>query len=566
MNAVLDCISWIAALRAGPPWRVGWLAIMALGWLAAPLPAQVTGGSTNPTPGGSMSDQERINAMREQIQERMRTLSQQQQPANRVTPGAQRTTPPGGPAGASLPARPTSVRPPSGVNSTATARDLQEAIRKQREAGASQEDINAFIRKQQQSGVPLDILTQQVSGGMASLRRTRGAAQSGGGKYPGRGRPALLLSDKARVPHATFYLWPASFSVHVGESIVTECRFANPDTLPLDEIRVLLTYPRGFVEPVSVHQDAIHSLLAGEPEFRDRPERGEMEWRCRLGEPLKSEEVRVLTIVWKALAPTEGLWIRSSIEGVATNASIEGRSITRGNRGVADGATDAYVRILRPDEAVPPGHRFVENTLASMQARLAGFPDQRSLRPPTLWIDQPEDETLEAGREVVISLGIDNPDRMLFDEVRLAARFDPRTVEVLDADRGNWIGSGLNLLDAPFHKDWPWDLQYSNRVDADRGIFDYHMGMTTPREQPSGTVAQLHLRVRQETRGPLVEWVWNPKESFDTPTTGIYLYGENVHLRGTKDAGKPGSIIAGGEGTLAETQGLEKADPSLYRF
>src|SRR5690606_24388347 len=125
----------------------------------------------------------------------------------------------------------------------------------------------------------------------------------------------------------------------------------------------------------------------------------------------------------------------------------------------------ATVRILGAETAMPQGLQFLQDNLDSRTMVLAGFGDQNQLRPPTLWFDQPDAGWLEAGQWLTVDIGLNNPDGMVFDEIRLAGRFDPESIEIADADQMNSISRGVNLLDGPFRAQWPWDLQLENTAN-----------------------------------------------------------------------------------------------------
>lgn len=375
----------------------------------------------------------------------------------------------------------------------------------------------------------------------------------------------LDISEAARIPFVTFYMDPGSNNVRVGEQFATTCRLLNPDHLPIDRIAVRLDYPEAHIEPVSVHQDRLLALIEGDPELVHDAEDGTLEYVARL-ETRNLVELELITIVWRAHTPIQAAEIFPVIGRDGYSSAYYGRRIlTKSVLGISEALAGASVRVFAADDAMPRGDRFLGDTFDSLAPVLSGFPDQRKLRPPRLWIEQPREGRLEPDQWLVVDFGLHNPDGMVFDEVRLALTFDPGDIEVMDADRRNWIGQGVNVLDGPFRGLWSWDTHYENRVDNQRGLIYYRMGLTTLGQQPEGPVARAFVRVKRATEGPLFEWVWNPGAPADRPQTGVFLLGENIYLRGREQPDHELWIGADGQmrGRLVEPG--EKADPALYR-
>jgi len=389
----------------------------------------------------------------------------------------------------------------------------------------------------------------------------------------------IRVSEKLDIPHVTFFLTPASQSVRTGEQFATEAALLNPDHLPFDRVRVALRYPSSSFEPVAIHQDTLKPLLKEDPSVQLDSARGTLVYEGLLKVPVNSETFPLITVVWAARQAADSVEIQPLIDEQLFSGAWAGeRLVSMSAFGLREALAGATVRIMAAETAMPAGLKFMQGDLPSLQPILAGFSDQSRLRPPTLWFDQPDSGWLEAGQWLVVDLGLDNPDGMVFDEIRLAGRFDPEAVEIHDADELNWISRGVNLLDGPFHAQWPWDLQFENTVNNAHGTFYYRMGMTQMRRQPSGVVARILARVKRRTPAPVFSWVYQRDANPSTPSTGVFLMGENVYLRGTATAAAS-SPDAAGEALVEALprddaparlsppiHEIEKADPAIYRF
>lgn len=380
---------------------------------------------------------------------------------------------------------------------------------------------------------------------------------------PGAAAKSPVTLEKREPSYVTLFLSPPELTLQTHQRFSTQCRLYNEDHLPVDRIDIDLTYPSQAIKLVAIHQNRLQAMLDGQPECRVDEKAGTLVYRARLLRPVAGVDLELLTLVWEARVPTEEAMIKPAI-GAHLSQVFGGRKLLNtGKRGMEDALVGTVLRIDGPAGAAPQGNRYID--LGNQQLRLAGFRDQHTLRPPRLWIHQPEKGMLQPGKWLVVDLGVDNPDGAVFDEVRLAAAFDPDAVEIQDSDRGNWITAGVNLLDGPFHRDWPWDNLYRNEVDRSRGYFYYRMGMNDLREQPSGTFARLFVRVKRPIQAPIFTWLWSEQRDAAVPATGLYLFGTNIYRRLLKnDPGDPLGVdaIMAAQGP---TPGVEKADPAIYR-
>lgn len=388
---------------------------------------------------------------------------------------------------------------------------------------------------------------------------------------PGRTPPppqAALGSKETDKPHVTIFMQPGSLIARAGARFSTRCRLLNPDHLSLDRVELCLTYPRFCIQPVAIHQSELHPLLAGEPICQLDERAGTIHYSGKLRKPLNALEVPLITIVWKALQPADSALIRPLIGERYSAAYWKNQSLIAGATNVSDAVSGAHLTINAAPPKVPRGNRLMDTVDENRQLMEAGFRDQSTLRLPTLWIHQESTGTLETGQWVIADVGISNPDRMVFDEVRLALNYSPADVEIVDSDRGNWINEGVNLLDGPFHKNWPWDLLYSNSVDPKRGLVFYHVGTSSLKEQPSGPLVRIFAKLKKPLQGPVFKWIWEEEKApAGQPSTGIYLYNTNLYRRGRSGRSAKESITrseAGLDKILHPD--IERAEPDHYRF
>ncbi len=409
----------------------------------------------------------------------------------------------------------------------------------------SKQSKEAVQQRAQREGIPVPA---PAPGGLA-LTKTE---QKGKNVWVAK---AKTLDDKSGYRKITFFLSPSSVVVPVGETFMTEARLISLDKSAPDRIEVVIQYPPDVLEPVAIHQDRIADLLDGEPDWGMDRALGEIQYKAKLTRPLEGIQTTVLSIVWKALQPAE--WVDISLSsGDRFSAAYRGTFLltenTTGKQGALSGAS---VRVVEPRNPIPQGERLVSEPIEGFSPALARM-GNLGVRPPTLWLDYERQEEYEEGQWVVFDIRLENPDRAIFDDLRLALQFDPESLELSDTDQRNWIHQGVNLLDGPFRDFWDWDIHLKNEIHNATGVIEYRVGATILRRLPSGVLARGFARVKRATKEPLFSWIVSDDEKKE-PRTGIYLLGENLFARfgkseATDEASKP-PVVAG------------KADPAIYR-
>jgi hypothetical protein len=354
----------------------------------------------------------------------------------------------------------------------------------------------------------------------------------------------------------------------VGERFATTARIVNPDRLSVDRIEIMLDYPERTLKPLAIHTDHIVSIQREEPVIAVDRAAGRVAATVELAKPTSVLQVDLITIEWEAIAPTERAQIEPCI-GAEYSGAYFGKQLQSDSvLGPAEAVTGATIRINPEATEIPQGMKMVDYSLDQLQTVLGDIPDQSTLRPPTLWIDEQSSGSLEAGDWLIVDFGLNNPEKMIFDEVRLACRYDPAVLEIVDADRENMLAKGINLLDGLFHDTWGWDAALTNNVNNKSGVFYYRSSSQLAQEMPSGVIARAICRIKKTPPpGPVFTWIWNAEAPAEAPQTGVYFGGRNVYLRG-KDEVLPtaleGAVPAGKDSYV--WMGIEKANPDVYKF
>lgn len=426
-----------------------------------------------------------------------------------------------------------------GLSRAERIRRQQEYIRKKVQEGQEVRKTEALRRLEER-------LKEQQAGG------AKPAAAAPGAPAP---EEAKLLDAKpeSEYRYVTLYFAPASEVVTVGEVFNTELHLINLDRLTIDRVDIVVKYAPGYLEPLAIHQSGIRGRLASEPEGWIDREAGEIHYSARFREPISPIDIALLDFVWKPLKPADDLKIELAAGAQRTAAYSGDDLISRNVFGEAGPLLAANVRINPPAKQLEPGGRMVENPARDFVPAVSSELSSIGKTPPSLRLDYERKDLYEAGEWIVIDVVLENPDLSSLDEVRLALRYDPQSLEIVDSDRSNWLTSGDNILDGPFRQHWPWDTHLLNVIRKERGIIEYRMANTRPLNRPTGAVARIFARVKTLVQDPPLTWIRSSDAKAETLSTGVYLFGNDVlHSIDEKFVG--GKFVP------------EKADPADYQF
>lgn len=382
--------------------------------------------------------------------------------------------------------------------------------------------------------------------------------------------------------NVTFYTRPATVVARPGETFTTQARLLVLDKSSVDSLQVVVRYPPGVVEPVSIHQDGLADRIDATAEADSGPRvridrtRGEIRYAARLATPIRSLDTKLVEIVWRAIQPADDARIRLGGPAAggreAWSAAWSGKKLlTQNEFGPSGGSTGVAVRILEGEGSVPRGVRLTEGGIAGYLAEVPEFRARLDAPPPVFSIDAPAppDGLYPEGEIVAADILLDNPAGAVFDEVRLALRYDPMDLEVLDTDAGNLVHEGINILDGPFHAGWKWSEIYRNAVRPEAGLIVYRVGSrAVPESAASGVLARVFVRILRPTREPLFHWIYEDRvEGSGEATTAPYFLGENLYdrYRGTGVVARAPRGLPRESVPPPPSQAAEKADPALYR-
>lgn len=147
----------------------------------------------------------------------------------------------------------------------------------------------------------------------------------------------------------------------------------------------------------------------------------------------------------------------------------------------------------------------------------------------------PESGSIRVGDEFEVDIELENPDGVEFNRVVLFLVYNTRVMEALDADRvesedgetlGNWVQHGINILDGPYHDEFPFNMFVENQVRLDQGFIHYEVGNQRDMLTSQGTLATCRFRAIAPTARTRLKAFFNRQGR--SPTTGVFLHNLDV--------------------------------------
>ena len=128
---------------------------------------------------------------------------------------------------------------------------------------------------------------------------------------------------------------------------------------------------------------------------------------------------------------------------------------------------------------------------------------------------------------------LDNRADSLMDGVDIYIRYDPDILEVVDADRDNWITRGVNILDGPYHQQFPFDYHIENQAFPGKGEIVYRAGIGNAEKLRGrmGVLAAIVFRAKAPAASASVTFRL-PESRTDRGTRITYL---NQNVLGSPD-------------------------------
>jgi hypothetical protein len=289
-----------------------------------------------------------------------------------------------------------------------------------------------------------------------------------------------------------------------GSTFPLRVMFANNRGSSLRDLQVSLKYDGSLLSPLAIDDSSIASRLETESRITHDSRRGIIRYTARFLEPTAEPSLELFRVEFRAKAVSS----HSSLSFSNTEANPtrllndDGTNILLLRDEDGEVVSSDQMGLLDASIAISPGVG-TRRALIDEEGTLRGITMAHSISAGTAQGGirlalVPRQSVAQIGESFLVDVNYSNPNLAELDSVKLRIIFDPRVLEVLDHDEGNWISKGINILDGPYQEDLPFDFLRRNVAYNGRGEIQYDAGFNSRVRIPSsGTIATIKFRAKQ---------------------------------------------------------------------
>lgn len=313
------------------------------------------------------------------------------------------------------------------------------------------------------------------------------------------------FTQKPNLDNVVLYISPLDIKTRVGEEFVTEIVVSNRTSRAFDHLFIVLSYPPDNMEPLGFSDDWTEeqTLIPGKASVFHK--QGVILYEVTLRQPVSPAEKSLVRIKWRAIKPVEFSELEFLALGNKFTSLALGTQDILGDPGVDfDGVIPASIKIEAPpgeEPSIAPTGKAFDGYIVGDFTQLPEFDHGLTLRLIA------ESEVVKTNTEFLVDIYLENKNKIPADTVDIFIQYDPKILQVIDYDDGNWITTGINIFDGAYHDDFPFDYQIKNLVYPLQGLIHYKMATSTPAILAnSGTIATIKFKPLQANVTTLVKF------------------------------------------------------------
>lgn len=159
----------------------------------------------------------------------------------------------------------------------------------------------------------------------------------------------------------------------------------------------------------------------------------------------------------------------------------------------------------------------------------------------------PSVQDVAVGNQFTLNMNLTNSSSEQLSALNVWLSFNPAYLEVVDSDSGNWITTGTNVLDGPYHSAFNWDFHDHNTADNTAGRIGYGEGSFFTDVFGNGTFAQIKFLAKAPVLNTPINYLITGTAGVDD--TYVYDISATNILGGASGATvnvvpEPGTIIS----------------------
>lgn len=354
--------------------------------------------------------------------------------------------------------------------------------------------------------------------------KTGGTGKSGGTGKPGEGGTGNLAPFNIKPNEATNMLSVELASVQPTMNILvrkdevfaTRIMFRSGGMEEFDTMDISLKYDPRILEPQGLDDKSFASRLAEPALARVDRKKGIIAWHAKFAQPTVVNQSEVFRVAWKPISlsddtkltflnspdyPSRVMKGRRNLLLPLDPEGAELRDDAMTDKLGLLGADVTVVTDLVTDETADgTSGTAVVTTVGSNVIKLARDIEEGVAVGNMQMTLKSSTPTPSVGRDFFVTVGYTNPNVLDWDRVRFTLNFDPKVLQVVDWDQDNWITQGVNVFDADWHEELPFDVHLKNQVLNNMGRVFYEMAFThRPAPVERGNIARIRFRPIKES-------------------------------------------------------------------
>lgn len=286
-----------------------------------------------------------------------------------------------------------------------------------------------------------------------------------------------------------------------GEQSEFKVMLSNPQKKRIDSLRVVLKYDPSYMELISVDDMALIEIGGmGSKRNQNELAKGYHEYSITMEKPVDLGLTDLLTVTYKALEPVNGTSLGFGAYGPFKTTLIQnGMPLMEvGDDVFTRGCIGARASIVdRPDDVDDQLEIWIDDDQWEREVRNSARDASGDLQTVALAL-RSEHDTVLVDEEFDVQLLYQNEFGLPIDHFDIRLSFDPEVIQVLDADDKNYIRTGINILDGPYHMDFPFNVHIANEVNNRLGAIHYEMAVSSAVSlSQHGRIATIRCRARK---------------------------------------------------------------------
>ena len=364
------------------------------------------------------------------------------------------------------------------------------------------------------------------------------AAKSGGEGA----RPTTTVEFKMKADPSANLLYVESISVaptmnivvEQGAGFATRTVYRNARKSRFTSVDVALRYEPSVVGLTGIDDSEIAPLLKQPAIAKVDAQKGIFAYHAEFSQPQERDLTALFKLKWKALKPSE----HSPL--VFLNTEDYPSRVMNGEENVLLRSSDSedFTGDLASSGLVDAAISVTPNreTLLEMEdagyGAVTGMALAREISEGTAEGNvtlalRPRRSAIATGDDFLVDIVYANPKGVDIDSMRVAVRFDPTVLQVVDYDEDNWITNGVNILDGPYHDELPFDFHMRNKAYNNTGLISYEMGFSQKVRVPSAGVLAT-IRFKAVSPAAQTDIVFDAEEGSRSATTTVSFLGFNL--------------------------------------